>query len=301
MARPVARVPFRIRSGEGRVVRGDLRLPSATAGPESRTDVGPGAAVVVCHGFKGFKDWGFFPHACDTLARRLGCAVVSFNFSGSGVGPDLGRFSDPDAFAHNTFSREVEDLDAVIEGLTGGRLGDAACPPAARLAALGHSRGAVAVALAASRHPSIRAIATWAGLCAPERYEALFTEKAESRGWAEIRNLRTGEVLRLCPDVVRDLRENRQRLDPLAALADRSPPLLVVHGEADEAVPLSDARALATAASDSELFLLPRTAHTFGAVHPFAGSTPALERVLDRTARHFHERLVEETPHAPPS
>ena len=39
------------------------------------------------HGFKGFKDWGFFPHLADRLARA-GLVAVSFNFSGSGVGPD---------------------------------------------------------------------------------------------------------------------------------------------------------------------------------------------------------------------
>ena len=51
----------------------DLYSPSVT----------PGSAlpvVLFVHGFKGFKDWGAFPDACDELARA-GFAVVTFNLS----------------------------------------------------------------------------------------------------------------------------------------------------------------------------------------------------------------------------
>jgi hypothetical protein len=104
---PVARVPFRLQVDTG-VLRGDIRLP-AEGGSTNPRGAPSDTALVVCHGFKGFKDWGFFPAVCDELATRVGCPVVSFNFSGSGVGPDLGTFSDPVSFATNTFSREVSE------------------------------------------------------------------------------------------------------------------------------------------------------------------------------------------------
>ena len=50
-------------------------------------------AVVVLHGFKGFKDWGMFPPLSQRLAQA-GFTVVSPNLSGSGV-DDAGDFSLP--------------------------------------------------------------------------------------------------------------------------------------------------------------------------------------------------------------
>ena len=50
----------------------------------------PRPAVVIVHGFKGFKDWGFFPLVAQRLAAA-GHAAVSFNFTGSGVTRHDGR------------------------------------------------------------------------------------------------------------------------------------------------------------------------------------------------------------------
>ncbi len=182
-----------------------------------RADTLPNTALVVCHGFKGFKDWGFFPSVCDEFASRLGCPVVSLNFSGCGVGSDLGTFSDPESFGSNTFSREVSDLEAVLDGMSAGRLGEARLTPPSRVGLVGHSRGAIPVVLVGCRRPETRAVATWAGLARPQRYAELFPADAETDQTVEVRNARTGEVLLLRTDVLDDLRTNHEALDPLAA------------------------------------------------------------------------------------
>lgn len=289
---PVARVPFRLDVASG-TVRGDIRLP-----PERQSAVPdggpPDATLVVCHGFKGFKDWGFFPAVCDELAIRIGCPVVSFNFSGSGVGSDLGTFSDPVAFATNTFSREVSDLDAVLDGLAAGRLGAARLKASSRVGLVGHSRGAIPVALVGSRRPEVRAVATWAGLARPGRYAELFPSDGDPIRPVEIRNMRTGEVLLLHRDVLHDLQENQDRLDPLTALQVGGPPLLVIHGQHDEAVSLDDAKSFAAAGSNTRLEVLESTGHTFDVRHPYAGSTPALERAIASTVSHFRKFVSKE-------
>ncbi|MXW55783.1 MAG: hypothetical protein F4Z59_03600, partial [Gemmatimonadales bacterium] len=129
MPRTVTRIPFRLRP-PGADLRADYW---STASPSSD------AAIVVCHGFKGFKDWGFFPYVCGRLAARTGIPVVSFNFDGSGVRD--ADFDDLEAFSHNTFSRELWDLEAILDGLATGRLGGLAVTPATRFGLLGHSRG----------------------------------------------------------------------------------------------------------------------------------------------------------------
>ena len=56
----------------------------------------PGPAVVVLHGFKGFKDWGMFPVFSERLARA-GVTAVTPNLSGSGV-------DDPDAYFYEHYA-----------------------------------------------------------------------------------------------------------------------------------------------------------------------------------------------------
>jgi dienelactone hydrolase len=112
----------------GRLLRGDVRIPE---GPH------PSSAVVVIHGFKGFKDWAFFPHLCRSLAAS-GHVVISFNFSGSGIGSDPERFTELEAFASNTLSREVEEVGWVVEWVM---TGDLLPRKPTSLGLLGHSRG----------------------------------------------------------------------------------------------------------------------------------------------------------------
>ena len=96
-------------------VLGDLLVDVRAA--ERRS---PRPAVVIVHGFKGFKDWGMFPPLAERLARA-GFTAVSFNLSGSGV-DDAGEFTLPERFGRNTFSAELEDLGRVIDALGAGRL-----------------------------------------------------------------------------------------------------------------------------------------------------------------------------------
>ena len=92
---------------DGEFNRGDVRIPDDWSGE---------TAIVVVHGFKGFKDWGFFPHVCQRLAGA-GHTVVSFNVSHNGVGPDLLTFSELERFGRNTFSMELDEIRFVIDAL----------------------------------------------------------------------------------------------------------------------------------------------------------------------------------------
>lgn len=62
-------------------------------------------------------------------------------------------------------------------------------------------------------------------------------------------------------------------------------PLLLVHGDKDVSVPVSEAHAIYAAAdlSRTELEIIPKADHSFGAHHPFTGTTPVLERTVLRT------------------
>jgi dienelactone hydrolase len=71
-------------------------------------------------------------------------------------------------------------------------------------------------------------------------------------------------------------------------------PWLLVHGEADETVPVEEADRLFRAAGGRrklDLLRIPGGSHTFGARHPFAGPTPALIQALNATQRWFRRHL----------
>lgn len=279
----IRRTAFEIEPRPDEVLRGDLWTPPPVDDADLRR------AVVVCHGFKGFKDWGFFPHSARHLAARLDCPAVTFNFTGSGVGPDLENFTEPEAFARNTFSKELEDLTAVLAGLGSGELGQATFEPVRRIGVLGHSRGGVA-AILAGELPPVRAVVTWAAIASVERYASMFVGLGEDEP-ALVRNARTGDVLPLYRDVLEDMRAHGDRFDLEASLRRSEIPLLVVHGTGDTSVPPDDGRRLAAGSRQARLALIEGAGHTFEAGHPFEGSSPELDRALELTTRHFDTHL----------
>jgi len=276
LATPTRR-PFSLTGADGGPLRGEIR----SAG-------GPRPAVVICHGFKGFKDWGYFPVTADRFAQA-GFAAVSFNFSGSGVGEPGDRFNEPERFRHNTYSNELVDLGIVVAALRRGSLGD----PPTSVGILGHSMGGGVAVLETASEPCITALVTWA---ATARFGRLWRSDQipewRRTGTLEIVNQRTGERLPLATDILDDLEGNRSRLDPLGCAALIRVPWLVVHGAADESVPATDAEELAARAPGSRLLLVENIGHTFGIKHPWSGSTPQFDRVLEESVDWFSRHIV---------
>jgi pimeloyl-ACP methyl ester carboxylesterase len=268
--------PFRLEQPHG-VIRGDVRIPE---GPPPRT------AVVLVHGFKGYKDWGFFPWLAERLVADRH-AVVSVNLTGCGIGSrDPHGFTELDAFAENTFSREVADVLAVLDALRAGLLPRS--PD--RVGLFGHSRGGADAVLAAHRRP-VDALVTWAAVSDLWRWsdETVATWREQGRIYAL--NSRTGQQMPLDVTLLEDLEENREALDVTAAASALTCPWLVVHGTDDHTVDPSAARTLAAAGASTRLHLVEGGDHTFRAVHPFAGVPHHLASAADATRRHLRTHL----------
>ncbi len=248
----------------------------------------PRPAVVIVHGFKGFKDWGMFPVLAERLARA-GFVAVSLNVSGSGM-DDSGSGAWPERFGHNTFSAEVADLGRVLAELRAGRLGVLA---PASLGLLGHSRGGGTAILTAAADGRIASLVTWASISHVDRWPGR-EEEWRREGHIIIENSRTGEKWPMYTDVLDDVAKHRLgSLDIRAAAARIESPWLIIHGSADASVPLEEAEALAGANGrrTTELLTIRGAGHTFGAVHPWAGETPEIRHVMDRTVGWFGRTL----------
>lgn len=271
---------LRYEDDPARTIRGRIEPPSAQA-------VEPWPTVIVLHGFKGFMNWGFFPELGRRLARA-GYAAVLFNTSGSGIGPDLESFTELEAFAANTFTRELEDLALVRRFLAARPAFDAT-----RLGLFGHSRGGGIALLHAAAAGDIAALVTWAAISTVERFSPEVVSAWREDGFTLVRNARTGQDMRLGLDVLRDVEEHQRELNIRAACAQITAPTLLLHGEADEGVPFSEARALMAAFRPgvARLSAHAGAGHTFGARHPLDEVPASLERAMAETTDHFREFL----------
>jgi dienelactone hydrolase len=228
-----------------------------------------------------------FPPLADRLARA-GFTAVSLNVSGSGV-DDGGAFAFPERFGHNTFSAELGDLGVVIDALASGSLG---VPAPAGIGVLGHSRGGGVAILRAAADARLGALVTWASIATVRRWGAAAMATWRATGRQDVVNARTGEVLPLYTDVLDDIDAHGPALDIEAAAARVAVPWLLVHGSADEAVPVEEAEHLAALQPRLELERIEGAGHTFGARHPWAGSTPELDRAMARSIAWFATHLT---------
>jgi uncharacterized protein len=262
-------------------VLGDILVDVRAGGRGS-----PRPAVIVVHGFKGFKDWGLWPALADRLARA-GFSAVTLNLSGSGV-DDTGEFVYPDRFGHNTFSAELQDLRRVTDALGAGELGVA---PPTGLGLLGHSRGGGTAILHTATDPRIRALVTWAAIFTVDRWPAAQRAAWRAAGVSEVKNMRTGQVLPQYTDVLDDIEHNAAALDIQSAAGRIVVPWLIVHGTEDDAVPLAEGKRLAAAAPQARFLAIEGAGHTFGAAHPWRGAPAELERLEDTTLAFFAGEL----------
>ncbi|HEX8430556.1 MAG TPA: dienelactone hydrolase family protein [Longimicrobium sp.] len=275
----ITRTRFELRpEGGGPPVRGDVRVAEGTE---------PRDAVVICHGFKGFREASFFPALAGAVAAR-GHAAVSFDFSHNGVGADGVDFSALDLFAEQTHSRNVDEIRMVL-GALGGLL-----PRKPRHVGLfGHSRGGGEAVLAAAEDGRVDALVTWAAIASVYRWTDEQMDRWRRGETVEIMNTRTGQPMPVGPAYLRDLEANTERLDIRRAAAKLSAPWLIVHGEADSSVPADDGRALwDMAGENAELLLIEDADHTFGSRHPYPGATDALRTATEATLDWFGTHLA---------
>ena len=80
-----------IRGAARQPIIGDAHLPQGE----------PRGAVLIAHGFKGYKDYGMFPRIAAELSGR-GLIAHRFNFSHSGMTARTETFERPDLFERDT-------------------------------------------------------------------------------------------------------------------------------------------------------------------------------------------------------
>lgn len=234
----------------------------------------PKPVVIFIHGFKGFKDWGPFNLIADRFAEE-GFVFIKLNLSHNGTTPENPvEFADLEAFGHNNFSIEQDDIGTLMDHLASGK---SAIPfseaSLQSFSLIGHSRGGAAAILKAAEDDRVNSLATWASIHdIDQRWSDDFVEDWKKKGVQHIFNSRTNQQMPLYYQLAEDYINNRARLDIPKLVPQLKQPFLIVHGTNDETVPVHAARQLAKWKPDAELFLVEEANHTFGGQHPLENS-----------------------------
>lgn len=279
-------------TGLNRILRGDAFIP------KEQTLSG---VLLVAHGYKGFKDWGMFPYVGKQLAERGGMLTLTFNFTYNGVGPSLNRFDEPERFAVNTYQREQEDFDHLFSWIRSGLFNQWIISekieydglPEMPIYLLGHSRGGASCLLYALDHAyAASGVISWNGITNMD----LFTEQQKlemkQAGRSAVINARTKEALPLDRVMLEDLEANAAGYNLIERMQSASFPLVLVQGSDDLPGSRDGSAKLVANNSNAEWITIDNAGHTFNTVHPFQGTTPALEAAIDATVCWLHRQRI---------
>ncbi len=237
----------------------------------------PKPFVIFVHGIKGFKDWGHW-HLIPQAFAKAGFVFIKFNFSHNGTTLEHPlEFADLEAFGNNNYSKELDDLDAVLNWLEKQEKIPQQELNLEQVSLIGHSRGGGIGIIKAVEEARIKCLITWAAV---HSLAYAWADPEKVNAWKEqgvyyLINGRTKQQMPTYYQFYEDFIQNKDRLDIQLQLQTFRKPFLIVHGTADPAVPEFAARQLEKWAPSANCHLIEGADHVFGATHPFqAASLP---------------------------
>ena len=213
-------------SANGETLSGVLDTPAGSV---------PHNYVVFAHCFTCNKNLNAIRHISNALIAN-GFAVLKFDFTG--LGESEGDFS------QTSFTSNVSDLIQAADYLA-----DQYLPPALLI---GHSLGGAAVLAAASKIPSIKAVATIGAPFAPEHVEHLFDgadSQFDQTGRAQV-NI-GGRPFVIGKQFVDDIRAQ----DPVKTVKQLKRALMILHSPQDIIVGIDNAASIYKAAKHPKSFI----------------------------------------------
>ena len=269
---------FSISLGDGEL-HGDLHYAGHSSCP----------ILLIIHGFRGSKNWGFFPTIAEELAQN-GSIVISWNMSLNGYSDNAQYIDQPDNFARNTITQEMVDTQSIIDSILQDDLiisGDIRSHWNGDIHVLGHSRGGGIGILISAKNPSIKKLALWNTISRFGR----FTER-QKKLWSEtgtfpIDETEDGKVIAMNYTYISDLEFHSDEYSPLRAITEVSADILIVHAEQDMTVPIREAHALQEKSHSAHMHSIPQAGHIFGCTHPFTEMTSSLRDAIDTTTAFF--------------
>ena len=222
-----------------RAANGDI-LSAVLHHPSQAT---PRGAAILCHGMESAKNSEKLIFLARSLAER---EILALRFDFRYVGESSGKFADI------TYSGEVEDLRAAYDLIQSRQPG--------KTVIFGSSMGGTVALLFAAQEPNVAAVVTVAAPVHPENFPKRVLTPKQLQRWRENGyTIYNGQRLNV------SLLEDLARLDVPSAARRIRCPVLILHGDTDEVVPVAEAHEL-----NESLIGLKRLSIFTGTDHRFA-------------------------------
>lgn len=248
----------------------------------------PKPIIIFVHGFKGFKDWGCWDLVAQKFAEN-NYIFVKFNLSHNGttVQNPL-EFDDLEAFGNNNFSKELFDIDKLLEAI----LNNTLSVPSEEIDRdeiylIGHSRGAGTCIIKAKDDKRIKKMVLWA---AQTNFDSYFKENLdewEKEGVRYILNGRTFQQMPLYWQFAEDFFSNKENYSPNKLVEKLSIPLCFIYGKEDNVVKPLVFSNLGLKNTSINCIFIEKANHVFNGEHPFSESRLPLEmkKLVDFTLK----------------
>ncbi|XP_048563471.1 uncharacterized protein LOC125543995 isoform X1 [Triticum urartu] len=205
--------------------------------------------VVLCHGFTASKSSGVIVDLADAIIKQ-GISVFRFDFSGNGESEGI--------FQYGNYRKEAEDLHSVVSYLYQEKYDVAAV--------VGHSKGGDVVVLYASLYDDVRMVVNLSGRFylekgIEERLGKEFLDRINKEGYIDVTN-KSGNVLyRVTKESLMERLNTDMRATSLSISKECS--FFIVHGSADEIIPVEDAYEFAKHIPTHKLCVVEGADHCF--------------------------------------
>lgn len=259
------------------VIQGNSGLPISFTIDYPSVENAP--IILFLHGFKGFKDWGAWPLLAEYLTEK-GFAVVRVNFSHNGTTPEQPiDFADLEAFGQNTFTKETQDVQDVLNWLFAATEIHSKID-LNQINILAHSRGGAIAIITAVEDDRINKIASLSGVGKLDRYNDQELAHWKKEGVVYMLNGRTNQNMPLYYTLAEDYLKNETRFDLNLVIQNLKQPYLVIHAENDETVSVTEGKILAELGENASIAIIPNANHSFGGMHPYTDKSLPLDTQL---------------------
>ena len=254
--------------------------------PENETNL---PLVIFVHGYKGYKDWGAWDLMAEAFAKN-GFYFVKFNFSHNGTTLENPfEFDDLEAFANNNYSKELSDLDVVLNHFIAQKEVNSSS-----VSIIGHSRGGGISIIKSGEDSRISNLITWASVDTLNRFPK--SDAFDEWKWNGVFTTLNGRTKQNMPHYFQffeDYKTNESRFNVQKAIQNFKGNVLIVHGTNDEAVHHNAAQNLHQFNSHSKLVFIENGGHTFGAKEPWEENVlpQHLEAIVKETTQFIKAKI----------
>jgi pimeloyl-ACP methyl ester carboxylesterase len=250
--------------------------------------------VIIINGHNGFYNYGMFPYIQQSLYKEK-ISSYSFNFSHGGVIGDADYFEDLEKYEANCMRLETEDLLCVLQNLHSDRFNKHL-----KVILLAHSLGGVPTIFGAKK--AVEEKIKPDGIILVSTVKTLYFWPVEMiKEWATNgvyykKNNRTKQELPQGFEFLQEVMNSETKWNIEREIKSLQIPILIIHGENDEAIPVENGQALFAWIKETnpepELKIIPGATHTYNTKHPFDGPSKELEEMISATVNWINQTVL---------